>query len=201
MIAIIDYGMGNLASVEKSLNYLGFENVITQDSNEIKEASAIILPGVGSFQQGMNNLEKLQLIPILSDQVIEEKKPFLGICLGMQLLLERGSEPTNCRGLGWIKGSVNKIENREAPVPHLGWNRVYPSNDSMSSDSIDHNYYFIHSYHVTLEDDMDDISLVDYEFPMVASFRRDNIYATQFHPEKSQRAGLELLKKYFGGRA
>lgn len=201
MIAIIDYGMGNLASVEKSLNYLGFENVITQDSNEIKEASAIILPGVGSFQQGMNNLEKLQLIPILSDQVIEEKKPFLGICLGMQLLLERGSEPTNCRGLGWIKGSVNKIENREAPVPHLGWNRVYPSNDSMSSDSIDHNYYFIHSYHVTLEDDMDDISLVDYEFPMVASFRKDNIYATQFHPEKSQRAGLELLKKYFGGRA
>jgi len=201
MIAIIDYGMGNLASVEKSLNYLGFENVITQDSNEIKEASAIILPGVGSFQQGMNNLEKLQLIPILSDQVIEEKKPFLGICLGMQLLLERGSEPTNCRGLGWIKGSVNKIENREAPVPHLGWNRVYPSNDTMSSDSIDHNYYFIHSYHVTLEDDMDDISLVDYEFPMVASFRKDNIYATQFHPEKSQRAGLELLKKYFGGRA
>lgn len=201
MIAIIDYGMGNLASVEKSLNYLGFENVITQDSNEIKEASAIILPGVGSFQQGMNNLEKLQLIPILSDQVIEEKKPFLGICLGMQLLLERGSEPTNCRGLGWFKGSVNKIENREAPVPHLGWNRVYPSNDSMSSDSIDHNYYFIHSYHVTLEDDMDDISLVDYEFPMVASFRKDNIYATQFHPEKSQRAGLELLKKYFGGRA
>lgn len=201
MIAIIDYGMGNLASVEKSLNYLGFENVITQDSNEIKEASAIILPGVGSFQQGMNNLEKLQLIPILSDQVIEEKKPFLGICLGMQLLLERGSEPTNCRGLGWIKGSVNKIENREAPVPHLGWNRVYPSNDSMSSDSIDHNYYFIHSYHVTMEDDMDDISLVDYEFPMVASFRKDNIYATQFHPEKSQRAGLELLKKYFGGRA
>jgi len=201
MIAIIDYGMGNLASVEKSLNYLGFANVITQDSNEIKEASAIILPGVGSFQQGMNNLEKLQLIPILSDQVIVKKKPFLGICLGMQLLLERGSEPTKCTGLGWIKGSVNKIENREAPVPHLGWNKVYPSNDTMSSDSIDHNYYFIHSYHVTLEDDMDDISLVDYEFPMVASFRRDNIYATQFHPEKSQRAGLELLKKYFGSRA
>jgi len=198
MIAIIDYKMGNLASVQKALNYLGLANKITQVPQEIKEASAIILPGVGSFQQGMKNLKELQLSELLSEEVIVRKKPFMGICLGMQLLMDKGSEPVDCSGLGWIKGSVNKIKNKQAPIPHLGWNQIYSPDDGKTADTIEHNYYFIHSYHITLEDDIDDISLVDYEFPMVASFKKDNIYATQFHPEKSQRAGLELLKKYFG---
>lgn len=201
MIAIIDYKMGNLASVQKALNYLGLANKITQVPQEIKEASAIILPGVGSFQQGMKNLEELQLSELLSEEVIVRKKPFMGICLGMQLLMDKGSEPVDCSGLGWIKGSVNKIKNKQAPIPHLGWNQIYSPDDSKTADTIDNNFYFIHSYHVTLEDKMDDTAFVDYEFPMVASFRKENIYATQFHPEKSQDAGLRLLKTHFTDHA
>lgn len=196
MIAIIDYGMGNLASVRKALTYLKLDNIITDDINIIREASSIILPGVGSFQQGMRNLKNRGLIEVLTHEVINNKKPFLGICLGMQLILDQGTEPESCSGLGWIKGCVKPIKNIRLPIPHLGWNRVYDPDAPNEPDSKQNNYYFIHSYHVVPEEDLK-LTYVDYEYPLVASLRKGNIYATQFHPEKSQESGLQLLESYF----
>lgn len=195
MIAIIDYGMGNLASVHKAITKLGITSLITSNENEIKNSSGIILPGVGSFRQGMINLENLGLIPILKDEVIHKKKPFLGICLGMQLIFETGSEPAECAGLGWIKGKVVPIVNEKLPVPHLGWNNIY-SNSSKKDDSLQTNFYFIHSYHVEPNEPVES-NWVDYEFPILASVKKNNIFATQFHPEKSQQAGLDLIESYF----
>lgn len=196
MVAIIDYGMGNLASVQKALSFLNIDSTITNDEMLIKEASHIILPGVGSFEQGMINLKKLNLIEVLNREVIINKKPFFGICLGMQLIMENGNEPKSCEGLGWIKGSVELINNKKLPVPHLGWNRVYNNESKYSEDKLIDNFYFIHSYHVVPKENVIE-TYVDYEFPMVASILTDNIFATQFHPEKSQKAGLQLLKNYF----
>lgn len=196
MVAIIDYGMGNLASVQKALSFLNIDSMITNDQMLIKEASHIILPGVGSFEQGMINLKKLNLIEVLDREVIINKKPFFGICLGMQLIMENGNEPKPCKGLGWIKGDVELINNKELPVPHLGWNRVYNNNSKYGEDKLIDNFYFIHSYHVVPKENVIE-TYVDYEFPMVASIFTENIFATQFHPEKSQKAGLQLLKNYF----
>tara|TARA_B110000027_G_C16051797_1_gene270291 strand:+ start:20 stop:625 length:606 start_codon:yes stop_codon:yes gene_type:complete len=201
MIAIIDYGMGNLASVQKALSFLNIDSKITNDEMLIKESSHIILPGVGSFKQGMINLKKLNLIEVLKREVIINKKPFFGICLGMQLIMENGNEPKSCKGLGWIKGDVELINNKELPVPHLGWNRVYNNESKYGENKLIDNFYFIHSYHVVPKEKNIIETYVDYEFPMVSSIRKKNIYATQFHPEKSQKAGLRLLKNYFESNA
>jgi len=195
MIAVIDYGMGNLASVLKAIRSLRMEAVTTNDPKEIRESSLIILPGVGSFEQGMKNLKGLGLIELLTEEVIYNKKPFLGICLGMQLIMERGSEPIECKGLGWIKGKVEFINNSRLPVPHLGWNKTYYPGDENKEDTVSNNFYFIHSFHVIPEEEVM-CTHVNYEFTMVASLQKENIFATQFHPEKSQKAGLSLLKTY-----
>lgn len=200
MIAIIDYGMGNVASVQKALTFLNFDSVITNNEKLIKMASHLILPGVGSFRQGMINLKKYNLIEILTEEVIAKNKSFFGICLGMQLIMENGNEPIPCKGLGWIKGDVKLINNTKLPVPHLGWNRIYKIDNKVEKDEIRDNYYFIHSYHVVPKENVIE-KWVDYEFPMVSSIRKGNIYATQFHPEKSQKAGLQLLKNYFESNA
>jgi glutamine amidotransferase len=192
--------MGNLASVHKALTKLGITSLITSNENEIKKSSGIILPGVGSFRQGMLNLQNLGLIPILNDEVIHKKKPFLGICLGMQLIMEKGTEPVECEGLGWIKGSVELIDNSRLPVPHLGWNKIYKLGEENQEDNLSNNFYFIHSFHVLPRENVE-CSYVDYEFKMIASIQKENIYATQFHPEKSQNAGLSLLKTYLESHA
>lgn len=195
MIAIIDYGMGNLASVQKAIHKLGKDVIITFDKKEIQEASLIILPGVGSFEQGMKNLKDRGLVESLNQEVIQYKKPFLGICLGMQLIMEKGTEPIECEGLGWIKGTVEVINNSRLPVPHLGWNKTYQLGEENQEDNLSNNFYFIHSFHVLPEEHVK-CTYVDYEFKMIASIQKENIYATQFHPEKSQNAGLTLLKTY-----
>ena len=195
MIAIIDYGMGNLASVLKAVTSLKREVVITSDKKKIQEASLIILPGVGSFEQGMKNLKDRGLIELLNEEVVHKKKPFLGICLGMQLIMEQGTEPILCEGLGWIKGKVEVIQNSHLPVPHLGWNKAYQFGEKNKEDNLLNNFYFIHSFHV-LPDEEVKCTYVDYEFTMVASMQKENIFATQFHPEKSQDAGLALLETY-----
>ena len=187
--------MGNLASVLKAIRSLKKEAIITCDKKEIQKASLIILPGVGSFEQGMRNLKDRGLVELLTEEVIHNKKPFLGICLGMQLIMERGTEPTECDGLGWIKGKVEAIKNSRLPVPHLGWNNTYQLGEENQEDIMSNNFYFIHSYHV-LPDEEVKSTYVDYEFTMVASILKENIFATQFHPEKSQDAGLKLLKTY-----
>lgn len=200
MIVIIDYGMGNLASVQKAFKSLQKDVIISSDKKEIQEASLIVLPGVGSFQQGMKNLKERGLIELLNVEVIHHKKPFLGICLGMQLIMEKGTEPNECDGLGWIKGKVEAIQNKHLPVPHLGWNKTYQPTKRNQKDTLENNFYFIHSFHVLPEEEVK-CTYVDYEFTMVASMEKENIFATQFHPEKSQNAGLSLLKKYIESHA
>jgi len=202
MVAIIDYGLGNLASVQKALNALNLENIITSNSKRIKESSSIILPGVGSFTQGIKNLRERNLDEILYEEVMVKKKPFLGICLGMQLIFEKGNEPNPCKGLGWIPGEVRKINSKKnIKLPHLGWNAIRKKDDKEYQDKLINNYYFIHSYHVLPKNINDIHSYVHYGDEIVASVKKENIFATQFHPEKSQVAGLEMLKSFFDENA
>ena len=195
-VVIIDYGMGNIASVQKALNFLNIDNIITNSHNEILDSSAIILPGVGSFNQGIKNLKDRNLDLLLTDEVLNKKKPFIGICLGMQLILEKGSEPTECDGLGWIEGEVKKISNVNLRIPHLGWNDIKVINENYYQNIHDLNFYFIHSYHTVLKNKSEIDSIVNYGSDMVSSIQKENIFATQFHPEKSQNSGLTLIKNF-----
>jgi len=197
MIVIIDYGMGNVSSVQKALNFLKMKNVITNNHEVIKNATTIILPGVGSFSQGMQNLRELGLVDILTNQVVKKQIPFLGICLGMQLIMERGNEPKECLGLGWIKGDVLKFKLTNFNVPHMGWNNIEIKKEPYFNKCKLKDFYFIHSYHVVPEKNEDIAATVNYGFEVVASIQKDNIFATQFHPEKSQEAGLSILKTFF----
>jgi len=189
--------MGNVASVQKSIKKLGFNSYITNDYAEIQQSDFIILPGVGSFSTGIENLHTLDLVKILTQEVIDKKKPFLGICLGMQLIATLGNEPYKVNGLGWIDGEVVKIEPyQNMRIPHLGWNNVAVENKEdfyQEFEGLD--YYFIHSYHFNAANSEDIVLKVNYGTPLVAALQKDNIYAMQFHPEKSQEAGMNLLKK------
>lgn len=195
-VAIIDYEMGNIASVEKALSFLGVSSIVTNDFSTIQSSDCIVLPGVGAFNQGMNNLKRLGLVKLLNSEIIGKKKPFLGICLGMQLLATTGCEPEPCIGLGWIDGEVLKINDENLPLPHLGWNNLIVKKDSFISEFHQKDFYFIHSYHFKVLNPLDVIASVDYGESYVAAVKKENIFATQFHPEKSQTAGLELLKLF-----
>jgi glutamine amidotransferase len=197
MVAIIDYGMGNVASVQKSLNFLNVKSVITSEHSVIKDSSIILLPGVGSFAQGMENLIERNLVNLLTEEVMIKQKPFLGICLGMQLIMESGNEPYECKGLGWIEGEVKKFELLDLNIPHMGWNNINVLNNKYYNNLENSDFYFIHSYHVMTSNDQDIAATVNYGFDVVASVQKDNIFATQFHPEKSQTAGLSLLNTFF----
>lgn len=197
MVAIIDYGMGNVASVQKALNFLKIKNIITNEHGLIKKSSVIILPGVGSFAQGMENLNQRNLVELLTDEVLIKKKPFLGICLGMQLIMTSGNEPYECQGLGWIEGEVKRLELLNLKIPHMGWNNIQVINNKYYDKLDNSDFYFIHSYHAKISNVLDISATVNYGFDIVASVQKDNIFATQFHPEKSQAAGLLLLKNFF----
>jgi len=197
MVAIIDYGMGNVSSVQKALNFLKIENIITDDIDCIKNSTSIILPGVGSFSQGMENLKKKGLDHLLHEEVMVNKKKILGICLGMQLMMKFGTEPHESEGLGWIEGNVVKIEQENLIVPHMGWNNLVVINNDYYDDLNGKDFYFIHSYHVLPKDSSVIAATVNYGFDIVASIQYQNIFATQFHPEKSQKVGLKLLETYF----
>jgi glutamine amidotransferase len=197
MISIIDYGMGNIASVKKALDFLQLDSVITCDYNVIKNSSHIILPGVGSFGQGMKNIKERGLDLILNEQVISQKKPFLGICLGMQLIADYGDEPVLTAGLGWIKGHVTKI-NSSLRIPHMGWNNIDIKIDKYYNCIESKDYYFIHSYHLIPENSSIIAATVNYGCDLVASVQSENIFATQFHPEKSQESGLRLINNFIG---
>ena len=194
-VAIVNYGMGNVNSVEKAISSLGYSSILTNDFEQLNEADVILLPGVGSFEKGMNNLNELGLVEVLTKLVVEKNKPFIGICLGMQLLASFGTEPTRNKGLGWIEGEVLKIETSNSfRVPHMGWNAVKSHQNSelfVSADKGD--FYFIHSYHFVPKNKNDIVLTVDYNETMVAAVQHKNIVAMQFHPEKSQKLGLALL--------
>lgn len=198
MISIIDYGAGNIFSVKNALDYLGLENRLTKDKTEIENADAIILPGVGAFPSAMKMLDSTGLVETLKEQA--KKKPFLGICLGMQMLFEKGYEFEEADGLGLIKGKVDKIVAPGMIIPHMGWNKLEFLNDcSLLEGLTDDEYvYFVHSYQAYCDDSA--ISAYCEYSSKVPALVYDgaNVYGAQFHPEKSGKTGLQILKN-FGG--
>lgn len=198
-VIIINYGMGNLASVANALYTIGYPVTISHDPQSLEKASHIILPGVGSFGDGMTNLKKGNWLRALEKGVIEEKKPFLGICLGMQLLATQGTENGVHDGLGWVPGIVKRLpKENNIRVPHVGWNDAKLFKDSKIYQNLDSSqvFYFVHSYFFEPEDQSVVSSLTSYGIDFASSIEIGNIFATQFHPEKSQKAGLEVLKNF-----
>lgn len=198
-IAIVDYQMGNLRSVEKALEHVGAQPEITSDPSRILSADKIILPGVGAFCDAIRELQNRQLVEPLRE-CIASGKPFLGICLGLQLLFEKSYENGEYEGMGVLKGNVVRFNlPHEFKVPHIGWNRVHPQQADvplMHELSADPYMYFVHSYYVAPADPSVVWLTSDYGGPFCAAIRRDNLFATQFHPEKSQKEGLQLLKNF-----
>jgi glutamine amidotransferase len=199
-IAIIDYGMGNLRSVANACAAISYQTFVTNQPEELCQASHIILPGVGAFSDGIKNLQSAGWIKFLESEVIEKKKPFLGICLGMQLLATVGTEHGYHKGLNWIPGTVNRLESNESSirVPHIGWNDVYFLNQNSLYRGLGNSqvFYFVHSYVLQPEDKSICSALTSHGSEFISSIEMGNIYATQFHPEKSQKAGLEVLKNF-----
>lgn len=199
MIAIVDYKMGNLRSVLKAFKRIGVDAEITSDPLRISSAEKIILPGVGRFEQGIHELKESGLAEILVDQICNQRKPVLGICLGMQLLT-RHSEEGNVDGLGIINAHTKKFHFQEKvlKVPHIGWNSVNWSSQSKmySEEASQSKFYFVHSYYVESDDDNLVKQTTDYGHSFISGFELDNIFGVQFHPEKSHSQGLDLLKKF-----
>lgn len=198
MIAIIDYDAGNIKSVEKAFQYLGEETVLTRDRDEIMKADHIVLPGVGAFGDAMNKLIHYDLVDTIHD-VVSTGKPFLGICLGLQLLFESSDESPGVSGLGILPGKIYRIPDKPGfKIPHIGWNSLKLSNEGRLFRGIDENayVYFVHSYYLKAEDEQIVKASTEYVTRIHASVERDNIFACQFHPEKSGDIGLEILKNF-----
>ena len=195
--AIVDYGVGNLKSVTNAMKHLGLETRITGRAEELERADAIILPGVGAFPDAAERLRAPGLDKLLAEQA--EKKPILGICLGMQLLFETGEEVRPCKGLGLVPGSVRKIATGRK-LPHIGWNSLRFPNPSPLFAGLEEEccVYFVHSFCAVADREQDVIAVPDYGVPVVAAVGRGNVYGCQFHPEKSGEVGLQILKN-FGG--
>lgn len=196
MIAIIDYGVGNLKSVYKSLVSLGFEALITSDINEINNSRAMILPGVGAFKDAMENLKKSGLIDCIKEN-ITIGKPTLGICLGMQLLYEKSYEDGEHNGLGILKGEIVRFE-EGLKIPHMGWNSLIKGIEDKMSEGINEGeyVYFVHSYYLKPENNNEVLFWSNYGVNVPAVVRQDNIIGMQFHPEKSADVGMRLLKNF-----
>jgi len=199
MIAVIDYGMGNLKSIENALKLLKIEAVITKDREIIKKAKAIILPGVGAFKQAMDNLKINDLDKILLQEA-KDGKYLLGVCLGMQILFEKGFEGMECEGLGLLKGEIKKIEPKEkVKIPHMGWNKLIINKEDEVIDNLggDKFIYYVHSFMATEYKDEDLVAYSNYGGVKIPGiFRSKNIVGMQFHPEKSGEVGLSLLEKF-----
>ena len=196
-VGIIDYGMGNLHSVQRKLHLLHVDFKIVKNSTELVDCEKIILPGVGHFGAAMQRLQSQNLIDSLSNFALTEKKPILGICLGMQLMAE-SSEEGSVKGLGWIKTKIVKfdVENPlNFKVPHIGWNTVR-ANNSRLLDNQEDEFYFVHSYHA--QEPKEDIVVhrTTYEKEFISGFEKDNIFGVQYHPEKSHDQGIKLLKRF-----
>ena len=198
MIAIIDYDAGNIRSVEKALQFLGQEVKITRDREEILGADKVVLPGVGSFGDAMGKLHQYGLVEVIR-QVAEKKTPFLGICLGLQLLFERSDESPGVEGLGILKGEILRIPEGEGrKIPHMGWNSLELRNQGrlFAGLSGEPYVYFVHSYYLKARDEQIVKATTEYGDTIHASVEQDNIFACQFHPEKSSDTGLKILKNF-----
>ena len=198
MIAIIDYDAGNLKSVEKALQHLGRDCKITRNAKEILEADKVILPGVGAFADAMEKLQKYDLIDVIH-QVVDKKTPFLGICLGLQLMFESSEEGPGVKGLGLLPGKIVRFPEKEAyKIPHMGWNSIEIKKGAKILQGIGTNpyVYFVHSYYLQAADLDDVAATTEYITQVHASVEHDNIFACQFHPEKSGDVGLQILKNF-----
>ena len=197
MITIIDYGAGNLKNIAKAFEYLGHKVIIANDLEELKKTSLLVLPGVGAFELGIKNLKKLQLDSFIKDY-INSQKPFLGVCLGFQLLFESSEENGSHQGLGIFKGEVKKFELANLKVPHMGWNTVTPQHDALNlyPKNSSNYYYFVHSYYVSTSEQNIISTKTNYGIDFVSSIETPKLLATQFHPEKSGAQGLKLLENF-----
>ncbi len=198
MIAIIDYDAGNMKSVEKALQSLGEEVIVTRNAEEILNAEKVILPGVGAFGDAMEKLNAYGLVPVIQ-QVVEKKTPFLGICLGLQLMFERSEESPEVAGLGLLPGEVLRIPDEEGlKVPHIGWNSLtFPKPGRLFKNLPQEPYvYFVHSYYLKAAEEKDVAAKTQYGVSIHAAVERDNLFACQFHPEKSSEIGMMILKNF-----
>jgi len=199
MIAIIDYGAGNIHSIENALEEVGGDVCVTDDHEKIKTSERIVFPGVGAFGSGIKNLAERGLDSVLREEVIDKKKPFLGICLGMQLLMAKSHEFGEHAGLGWFRGDVLRLEPEGGlRVPHVGWNSVSFKKEHHLLDGVKDgsDFYFVHSFSVVPAGEDVVVGTCDYGSSFVAAIARENIFATQFHPEKSQKEGLKILSNF-----
>lgn len=199
MITIVDYKMGNLGSILNMLKKLGQAAQVTADPALIETADKLVLPGVGAFDAGMENLERSGLIPLLNRRVLEDRVPTLGICLGMQLMT-RSSEEGARAGLGWVDAVALRFRPTDVAlkVPHMGWNRVIPARPSPLTDDLpeEPRFYFVHSYYVHCSDDADVLLTTPFGAPFASAFQRANVWGVQFHPEKSHKFGMALLRNF-----
>jgi imidazole glycerol-phosphate synthase subunit HisH len=201
MIVIVDYGMGNLLSVANMLRKVGVRAAITSDPQEIARADKIVLPGVGAFDNAMQNIRDLGLLPVLNQKGLEERVPVLGICLGMQLLM-RGSEEGDEQGLGWIPGEVCRFRfpaGHREKIPHMGWNVARATGPSClfpGGEEEEARFYFVHSFHVVCDDPADVLAYAHHGYDFPAAVQREHIRGVQFHPEKSHKFGMRLLRQF-----
>jgi imidazole glycerol-phosphate synthase subunit HisH len=200
MITIVNYGLGNLGSIGNMLKKIGVKSVISSDVDEIAKAQKIILPGVGHFDRAMERMSQNGLRDMLNDKAIKEKIPVLGICLGMQLLT-KSSEEGQLPGLGWIPAKTVRFcfsPESNLKIPHMGWNLVSRSAASPLTEDfeLEQRFYFVHSYHVTVEDERYSILKTEHGYPFDSAIQKDNVFGVQFHPEKSHRFGMKLLDNF-----
>jgi glutamine amidotransferase len=200
MIAVVDYGMGNLGSVQNMLRKLGAESVRTSDPAQIAEADRLVLAGIGGFEGAMERLESAGLVQVLNEQVMERRVPILGVCLGMQVMARSSTEGTR-RGLGWLDAEVIRFSfptERRLPVPHMGWQVVVPTRPSplFDADGPEPRFYFSHAFHLVCHDRADIAATATYGYEFVAAVHRGNILGAQFHPEKSHVFGLDVYRRF-----
>ncbi len=200
MITIVDYGMGNLGSILNMFKYIGVEARIESNTSKLKKAEKIVLPGVGAFDTAMSSINSTpELREVLEHKALTERVPILGVCLGMQLLT-RSSEEGNLPGLGWIPGDTSRFPpENNLKVPHMGWNIALPNTPNPLTSNIDDNeprYYFVHSYYVQVDDPKYSVMCTSYGLEFDSAIGCDNIFGVQFHPEKSHRFGMKILKNF-----
>jgi len=204
MVVVVDYGMGNLRSVSKAFEACGADVTVSSKPGDLQKADRIVLPGVGAFGDSMANLKKRGLIEPLRQEVLVAKKPYFGICLGMQILADSGEEKGSHQGLGWLPGKtvMFQLADRELKVPHIGWNdiRIVKDGPLWSGLGKKLDFYFVHSFHFMPTDRDDAAATCDYGGEFTAAVQHENIFATQFHPEKSQESGLRLIRNFLGWR-
>lgn len=197
MIVIIDLNLGNVGAIKNMLRKIGVDSKVSNKKNDILSATKLILPGVGSFDTGMINIKKKGILNCIEKKVKKEFIPILGICLGMQMMMQRSDEGKQ-KGLGWIKGEVKKFRLNELKVPHMGWNKINVVKETKITDKLDLNskFYFVHSYYVSVNNPDDIVSLSKYGLEFTSAINHKNYYGVQFHPEKSHKFGMALLSNF-----